>query len=105
MNELALIAGMSLVTILIRYPVLSIVSKVDMPEGLFRALKYVPPAVLSAIIFPALFIQDGRFNIQFSNAPLYAGLAAIAIAWRSRNLLLTIIGGMTTLLVWRSLIP
>ena len=44
------IAGMALVTFMIRYPVLAFLGKIPLPEPLFRALKYVPPAVLTAIV-------------------------------------------------------
>src|SRR5207302_6158295 len=52
-NEVLLIAGMALVTLAIRYPLLALVGKVSLPEPVLRALKYVPPAVLTAIIVPA----------------------------------------------------
>jgi len=62
-----------------------------------RALHYVPPAVLSAIIFPQLFLSDGVLNLSLDNTRLLAGLAAIAVAWFSKNTLITIIAGMIAL--------
>jgi branched-subunit amino acid transport protein len=62
-----------------------------------RALHYVPPAVLSAIIFPELFLHDDVLNISFDNIRLLAGLAATLVAWYSKNTLLTIIAGMLAL--------
>ena len=100
MNEFLLIAGMALVTFSTRYPVLALFSKVPLPEPIFRALQYVPPAVLTAIIAPALLLPAGNFSISLDNAPLYAGLAAILISARSKNLLVTIVLGMTILWIW-----
>lgn len=64
---------------------------------LLRALRFVPPAVLSAIIFPELLLRDGTLTISVGNARLVAGGLAILVAWRTRNVLLTIGVGMAAL--------
>lgn len=64
------------------------------PDLLKRGLRYVPPAVLSAIIFPELLIHDGALNFSLSNVRFLAGLVAILVGWRTRNILLTIAAGM-----------
>lgn len=69
------------------------------PEAMRRALHYVPPAVLSAIIFPELFLHEGIMNLSFENTRLLAGLVAILVAWVTRNTLVTILVGMVALLV------
>lgn len=101
MNEFFLIAGMALVTFATRYPVLAVVSRIPLPEPIFKALKFVPPVVLTAIIVPAVLLPEGSLSLQFSNAALYAGVIAALISWRSRNLLLTIVGGMLAFWGWR----
>ncbi len=102
MNEFILIAGMALVTFAVRYPVLVLVGKIPLPGRVFRALRYVPPAVLSAIIVPAVLMPDGA-TIDFSptNSYLVAGIIAGLIAWRTKNLLLTIVIGMALFLLMR----
>lgn len=67
------------------------------PEMLRRGLRYVPPAVLSAIIFPELLMQNGVLNLSLSNFRLIAGLAAVLVGWRTRNIFLTIAAGMAVL--------
>ena len=67
------------------------------PETMRKALHYVPPAVLSAIIFPELFLQDEALNVSLENTRLLAGLIAIVVAWFSKNTLITIIAGMIAL--------
>ena len=62
-----------------------------------KSLYFVSPAVLSAIIFPELFLHDGSFNVSLENTRLLAGLIAIVVAWFSRNTLITIIVGMAAL--------
>ncbi|MCC7448839.1 MAG: AzlD domain-containing protein [Anaerolineae bacterium] len=104
MNEVVLIGGMALVTFAVRYPVLALLGKIPMPEPIFRALKYVPPAVLTAIILPLIILNKEKGNIldlSFTNHYLIAGIVAGLVAWRSKNLLLTIILGMLALWGWR----
>jgi branched-subunit amino acid transport protein len=69
----------------------------EVPETMRKALHYVPPAVLSAIIFPELFLHDGTLDVSLGNTRLLAGLIAILVAWFTRNTLITAIAGMAAL--------
>lgn len=100
-NEIVMILGMAVVTFGVRYPVLALVSRIQLPEEMLRALKFVPPAVLSAIILPEMFMPDGSIQMRFDNPELIAGLFAMLIAWRTKNLLLTIMLGMLSLWGWK----
>lgn len=105
LNEALLIGGMALVTIAIRYPVLALLGKVNLPAPIFRALRFVPPAVLTAIILPIIvFNSDGNLDLHAANPHLVAGLVAVVIAWRTKNLLLTIVLGMLALWGWQLLV-
>jgi branched-subunit amino acid transport protein len=100
--EMIMIAGMALVTFAVRYPVLALVSKLTLPPTLLAALKFIPPAVLTALIVPALLAPDGEeINISLSNDYLIAGLVTALVAWRTKNLLLTLAVGMLVLWGWR----
>jgi len=68
-----------------------------LPPWLLRALRYVPAAVLSAIIAPELALPGGALDLTVGNERLVAGLLAILIAWRTRNVLLTVAIGMVAL--------
>ena len=104
MNELLLIVGMMLVTLLARYPLLVIVGRVQLPQRIFRALRYVPVAVLVAIIVPAMLMPDGEnLALHPSNAYLVGGIVAALVGWRFKNLLLTIVVGMVIFLLWRAI--
>jgi branched-subunit amino acid transport protein len=101
-TEIIIVLGMALVTFAIRYPVLALLGKFTLPPTVFRALKFVPPAVLTAIIVPSMLMPDGeRIDLSLMNSYLIAGIIAGLVAWRSRNLLLTIVLGMLTLWGWR----
>ncbi len=102
MNELLLVAGMALVTFGVRYPVLMLVGKAPLPPAVLRALKFVPPAVLTAIIAPAvLFPRSAQLELSYANEYLVAAVVSAIVAWRTRNVLLTILIGMLALLLWR----
>jgi branched-subunit amino acid transport protein len=88
---------MMVVTFGIRLSVIALLGDTHLPESLNRALRFVPPVALSAIIFPALFMPDGRFDISFGNERLLAGLIAALVAWKSKNTLLSIAAGMVLL--------
>lgn len=100
-NELILIIGMMAVTFLPRYIPMLIVGRIELPERLFRALRYVPVAVLTAISVPEALVRDGVVTTSLNNAHLYASIAAILIAWRFKNLLYTIGGGLVFFFIWR----
>ena len=105
-NDLFLIAGMALVTFATRYPILALVSKVDLPPSLLSALKFIPPAVLTAIILPTLLSPAGNsLDISYHNTHLVAGLITIIVAWRTHNILVTLAIGMAAFWGWRLLLP
>lgn len=86
-----------LITFGIRFSLIYLFGRVHIPEGMRRALHYVPPAVLSALIFPDLFLSRDILDISLGNHRLFAGLIAIAVAGFSKNTLLTILMGMLAL--------
>ena len=88
-----------LITFGIRFSLIYLFGKFHIPETVQKALHYVPPAVLSAIIFPELLLHNGELNLGFNNDRLLAGLVAILVAWFSKNTLITIVAGMLTLLL------
>ena len=86
-----------LITFAIRFSLIYLFGRIQVSETMRRSLHYVPPAVLSAIIFPELFLHDGMLNLSLDNTRLLAGLTAIVVAWFSRNTLITIVAGMIAL--------
>lgn len=71
--------------------------RLRLAPGLRRALRFVPIAALTAIITPELLLHQGSVMVGPSNLRLIAGLLATVIAWRTRNVLWTIVIGMGTL--------
>ncbi len=88
-----------LITFGMRFSLIYAFGKFHIPEAMRMALRYVPPAVLSAIVFPELFIRSDRLELSLDNHRLLAGLFAMIVAWASRNTLVTILAGMVSLFV------
>lgn len=99
-----LVAGMALVTFAIRYPALALVGRIRLPRGIRAALQFVPVAVLTALIVPALVLSDGAVNLRPENAYLVGGLVAVVVARRTSSLLWTISIGLAVFFAWRVLI-
>ena len=88
-----------LITFGIRFSFIYLFGRLHIPETLRKALHYVPPAVLSAIIFPELFLREGQLHLAFDNYRLIAGVAAMLVAYFTKNTLVTILAGMLVLLL------
>jgi branched-subunit amino acid transport protein len=92
-----ILAGMALVTYLLRASFLLLPAGVQTPPLLRRALRYVPPAVLTAIWAPELFLSAQVLDLSPGNERLLAGAVAIAVAWRWRMTSVTIVAGLLAL--------
>jgi branched-subunit amino acid transport protein len=101
---LAVLAVAGLLTFATRLSFIALLANADVPPLLTRALRYVPPAVLSAIIFTEVFVRDGAPDLSPRNLRLPAAAAAALVAWRTRNVLLTIAVGMAALWAVQSLV-
>jgi branched-subunit amino acid transport protein len=86
-------------TFLLRFLFIYLFGKIEMPAWLRRALRFVPASALAALVFPALTHPAGHLDLSLGNFRLLAGLGGAIVAWRTRNVLLTIIVGMAILWV------
>ena len=100
-----LIVGMGVVTYAIRLSLILLLGRLKVPPLVQRALRFVPPAVLSALIFPELLLPGGTIMLSLGNARLLAGVLAGVVAWQSKNVLLAIGAGMAALWVLQAALP
>lgn len=91
------ILGMGLVTFLARLLPILLGGRIKPPRWTLQAMRYIPSTVLTALIIPDLLLPGGALNLTLGNARLVAGIVATAVAWRSRNVLLTVVAGMGVL--------
>jgi branched-subunit amino acid transport protein len=98
-EKLVIFFGMALVTYFTRYTMIAALGR-EMPVLAQRWLRYVPPAVLAALVVPAALAPQRRLEIGL---PAWAVLAGAVVAWRTRSVLWTILGGMAVFWLLRLL--
>jgi len=76
--------GMMLVTYLPRVLPVWYLAGRQLPRAVEVWLRYVPPAVLAAMLLPGLLMPDGTLQINFTNLFLLAAVPAFIIAWKTR---------------------
>ena len=85
---------MALVTFIPRLLPAWFLREKKLPPFLISWLKFVPVAVLAALLLPSLLIQDGKMNLSINNLYIWAALPAGYIAWKKKSLFGTVIVGM-----------
>lgn len=92
------IALASLGTFVLRASFLVFAGKlVDLPPLTERILRQIPPAVLAALVVPALVRPEGVVDLW--QPRLLAGVVAALVSWRTRNVGLTLVVGMAALVL------
>jgi branched-subunit amino acid transport protein len=99
MNTWIVLIAAGIITFAIRLSFIVSWGRFSVPNIIQRALRFVPPAVLSAIIFPELLVRDGTLSLNLANGRFLAGIVSIFVAWKTKNAILTIITGMLVLFV------
>jgi branched-subunit amino acid transport protein len=99
MEKLVTFLGMALATYFTRYTMIAALGR-EMPPLLRRWLRYVPPAALAALVVPAALAPQGRLEI---GTHAWAVLAGAVVAWRTRSVLWTIVGGLAAFWLLRLL--
>lgn len=96
------ILGMALVTYLPRLLPAWTLRGRALPPVIMAWLRYIPAAVLAALLLPSLLLADGHLNLAWDNLYLWAALPAALTAWRRRSLFGTVLVGMglVALLRW-----
>jgi branched-subunit amino acid transport protein len=95
--------GMSLVTYLPRLLPAWFLRGRELPAFLVAWLRYVPVAVLSALLLPSLLVQNGKFALAWNNLYLWAALPSVFVAWKTKSLFATVLTGMFLIALARML--
>ncbi len=67
------------------------------PDTLKRALRFVPAAVLTAIVVPEVLRPAGPIDLTVGNPRWLAASVALVVAWKTRNIGLTMAAGLVAL--------
>ncbi|MBM7551134.1 AzlD domain-containing protein [Thalassobacillus pellis] len=87
-----IIVGMALVTAIPRVVPAFIVDKLRFPGWVDRWLNAIPYAALGALIFPGII----NVKPESPHIGITAGIIAIGLAWAGLNIILVVIGAITT---------
>ena len=104
-HNMVLILGMAVVTFIVRYTLFAFAGKFEFSDSVKKFLQYVPPAVLTAIILPAIVMPTGdRIQLSVDNPYLVGGLVTFVFSFFVKNLLVTSAVGMGVFFVCKWLI-
>ena len=89
-------------TVLARVSFLGVAHRIaDPPVGVQRVLRMIPPAALAALVLPALVRPEG--DLDLTQPRFLAGVVATAVAFRTKNVLVTLVVGMALVVALQEL--
>ncbi|MEF8819324.1 MAG: AzlD domain-containing protein [Haloferacaceae archaeon] len=93
----AVVVVVGVVTFAFRHSFVYLFGRVDaVPPRLRAPLRYVPPAVLAALVAPAL-VGSPLAAGPVLTVRTAAGAVAVLVAWRTENTAATLVAGMVAL--------
>ena len=95
---LAVIVGLALVTVLTRSFFFISSKNWQLPHWAQRGLQYAPIAALSAVVVPEIVTVQGTLITTWQDARLFAAAMGAGVYFWRRDVLLTILAGMTVYL-------
>jgi branched-subunit amino acid transport protein len=98
------IAGMAVVNLLIRFPSLAILSRVDLPPWVKRWLSYIPVSAMATLVVGGVLRPDGRWLPPLTSPYLWAAVATGLVYWRFRSFLGATISGVILFLALTSVL-
>ncbi|MCA1753359.1 MAG: AzlD domain-containing protein [Spirochaeta sp.] len=93
------ILGMAAITYGTRVIAPLLMRSVRIPAWFEQWLRFVPGAVLAALVLPAVFVHDGSLVLSPLNPYLVGATVAAVLAVRTRNLPLTVLFGLSVVIL------
>ena len=98
------IVAVGALTYLSRLSFIALFARREMPPLVARALRFVPAAMLTAIVVPAVVLTGGAADPALAHDKLAAALVAALVAWRTHSPAATMVAGMVALWLLRWLL-
>ena len=89
-----IILGMLVVTYIPRLLPVWLLSSRSLPPLVIAWLKFVPVAILAAMLCPALLVKEGQIDVGFDNFMFWAVFPTMFVAWKTRSFLGAVLTGM-----------
>lgn len=104
MSDWVIVVVIGVGTYLLRLSFIGVLGTRPMPVWAEQPLRYVAPAVLAALVVPAVVLSDGSADITpLGNPRFVAAIVAALIAWRLKSVAGVIVGGMGVLWILQAL--
>ncbi len=97
------IAGMGLITLACRFLPFAVMDRIRLSPGVIAWMRYLPVAVLSAVVFPQILLAQGDVCFGAISRPLVASLFTIGVAMFTRNLLAGVTIGVACIALLRAI--
>jgi branched-subunit amino acid transport protein len=98
-----IIIGMALVTYIPRLLPVWTLSSRPLPRLAVAWLRYVPAAVLAAMLFPSIVSPHQEVDLGLDNLFFWAAVPTWLVAWKTRSLFGSVIVGMVVVAVARAM--
>ena len=85
-----------IVTYFSRMVMVALIDREMLGTKVKEVLNYVPAAVFPAIIFPGVFFDDFGSFVEITNPKIYGALVALIVGFYSRNVIATILSGLSS---------
>jgi branched-subunit amino acid transport protein len=73
----------------------------EVPPWVQRLLRQIPPAALASLVLPALMRPEGELDL--THPRFWAGIVAAVVAWRTNNVVATLVVGMGLVVLLQNL--
>ena len=97
LDTLSIILGMAFATFLPRFIPMALLSRLVIPERVKKGLDYIPISILSAIVFPILFFNEGG-KVEIQPHYLLSAIPVFIFTWKVKSLWGSVVLGM--LIYW-----
>ena len=90
---LTVVLIMALTGFLPRVIPMAIIRKHPSPQWFKVWLNFVPPAIFGALVFPDIFLTQGRLNLSLTNIPLLTTLLITPLVLKTKSLGVAVVAG------------
>jgi len=98
-NYLLMLGAMLLVTYIPRALPLLILTRIEIPDIIIRWLRFIPVAILAALLTPGILIVEGKLMINYHNIFLLAAIPTFIVAIFKKDIFLTVIMGILSVVL------
>ncbi|MCP4248355.1 MAG: AzlD domain-containing protein [bacterium] len=104
MSDWLVVVVIGVGTYALRLSFVGVLGTRPMPFWAQRPLRFVAPAVLAALVVPAVVLAEGSVDVTpFGNPRFLAAVTAALVAWRLKNVAGVIVVGMGLLWILQAI--